>query len=261
MKKAYFLSDIHLGASYHENERELERGVVAFLDSIREEAAEIYLLGDILDYWFEYRHVVPRGYVRFFGKLAELADSGIKITWLIGNHDIWIFDYLPGELGIRVADGVDDVRVLGSTPFSIQHGDALSGDLKFRILRSLFRNRICQKLYSGIHPRWTVGFAYGCSRRSRLGKKKCGRQSSSQKNGMENVREKRPEGMMERIRRWCVSQIAEGNPAEYYLFGHLHSLHDEPLPSGRRLIVVPDWPTSKLYGVFDGKNFTFEKFE
>ena len=103
--KAYFISDLHLGASYFNNPRRAEQRVVAFLDSIKEDAAEIYLLGDVLDYWFEYRYAVPRGYVRFFGKLAELSDMGISITWMIGNHDIWIFDYLPSELGVKVVDG------------------------------------------------------------------------------------------------------------------------------------------------------------
>ena len=93
--KTYFLSDFHLGAKYIDNPHKQEQRIVSFLESIRNDAKEIYLLGDILDYWFEYRYVVPKGYVRFFGKIAELADSGIKIYWFIGNHDIWIFDYLP----------------------------------------------------------------------------------------------------------------------------------------------------------------------
>ena len=94
----YFLSDFHLGARYFEEPRETERRVVDFLDSIKGDAKEVYLLGDILDYWFEYRYVVPRGFTRFFGKIAELTDLGVKVYWFIGNHDIWIFDYLPNEL-------------------------------------------------------------------------------------------------------------------------------------------------------------------
>ena len=101
----YFLSDFHLGARYFDSPLDNERRVVAFLDSIKDSAKEIYLLGDILDYWYEYRYVVPRGFTRFFGKIAELSDLGVKIYWFIGNHDIWIFDYLPSELGITVVDG------------------------------------------------------------------------------------------------------------------------------------------------------------
>ena len=101
----YFISDLHLGARYIAEPREHEMRVVRWLDSIKHNAKRIFLLGDILDYWYEYRYVVPRGHVRFLGKLAELADSGVEITWMTGNHDIWLFDYLSSELGIKVVDG------------------------------------------------------------------------------------------------------------------------------------------------------------
>ena len=104
-KKIYFASDFHLGARYIENPIEYERRIVRWLDSIKQDAGTLYLLGDILDYWYEYRYVVPKGFTRFFGKLAELSDNGIDIHWFIGNHDIWIFDYLPHELGITIHDG------------------------------------------------------------------------------------------------------------------------------------------------------------
>ena len=166
-RNAYFLSDLHLGARYFRSAHEAEKRAVAFLDHIKDDAAEIYLLGDVLDYWYEYRYVVPKGFVRFFGKLAELADNGVKITWLIGNHDIWIFDYLPSELGIEVADGVLEKDILGKR-FFLSHGDGVGRmPLPFRFMRALFRNRFCQWLYSGIHPRWTIPFALGWSRSSR----------------------------------------------------------------------------------------------
>ena len=107
----YFLSDFHLGARYFDSPLDNERRVVAFLDSIKDSAKEIYLLGDILDYWYEYRYVVPRGFTRFFGKIAELSDLGVKIYWFIGNHDIWIFDYLPSELGITVVMVLHDLNL------------------------------------------------------------------------------------------------------------------------------------------------------
>ena len=120
--------------------------VVRFLDSIKDDADVIYLLGDILDYWYEYRYVVPRGFVRFFGKLAELHDRGIRIVWFIGNHDIWIFDYLPSELGVEIVDGYLDEEIDGKH-FLMTHGDGI-GKLKpsFKLLRRLFRNRVCQRL-------------------------------------------------------------------------------------------------------------------
>ena len=156
MKPVYFISDLHLGATYLPDPLEYERRVVRFLDSIAGEAGELILLGDILDYWYEYRTVVPRGFTRFFGTLARLADSGVKITWFIGNHDIWLFDYLATEIGLRVVDGVER-RTIGGKNFFLSHGDGV-GRLPrtFRFIRATFRNRFCQKLYAAIHPRWTI---------------------------------------------------------------------------------------------------------
>ena len=120
----YFLSDFHLGARYFDSPLDNERRVVAFLDSIKDSAKEIYLLGDILDYWYEYRYVVPRGFTRFFGKIAELSDLGVKIYWFIGNHDIWIFDYLPSELGITVVDGPMVKESVSSSTMATLSGSA-----------------------------------------------------------------------------------------------------------------------------------------
>ena len=106
-KRVYFISDMHLGASTLESPRETEKRVVRWLDSVKDTASAIYMLGDVLDYWYEYRSVVPRGYVRFFGKIAELTDSGVEVHWLIGNHDIWIFDYLPSSSMVGKPVGVD----------------------------------------------------------------------------------------------------------------------------------------------------------
>ena len=244
MKKAYFIADLHLGATYDRQSREVELSAVRFLESIKGEAAEIYLMGDVLDYWFEYKHVVPKGYVRFLGKLAELSDSGIKITWMIGNHDIWIFDYLPKELGIKVVDGMLESEVIG-TRMCLQHGDGVGGNRKFRMMRSIFRNRVCQRLYSGIHPRWTVGFAYGWSRRSRLKKAMLG---------------KLPYNLIGSIREWCELRIKSGDKSRYYVFGHLHEEYDEKLEEGRRLIVLPALCKERRYGVYDGESFRIETF-
>lgn len=154
--KIYFISDMHLGATYLGDPLEYERRVVRWLDSIADDAAELYMLGDVLDYWYEYRYVVPRGFTRFFGAVARLADSGVKVTWFIGNHDIWISDYIPRELGVKVVDGYEVVE-LGCKRFFLSHGDGL-GRLPrgFRFIRSMFRNRTCQRLFSAIHPRWTA---------------------------------------------------------------------------------------------------------
>ena len=131
----YFISDLHLGATYMPDARVHEQRVITWLDSIRHDATELYLLGDILDYWFEYRTVVPRGFVRFFGALASLADSGVKIYWFIGNHDIWLFDYLRDEIGLTVIDGVLE-KTIGQHRFFMTHGDGVGElPLTFRMLQ------------------------------------------------------------------------------------------------------------------------------
>ena len=114
MKKVYFLSDSHLGAHYITNKREHEKRLVNFLDSIKDDAAELYLLGDILDYWYEYKYVVPRGHIRFLGKLAELADAGMKIHWFTSKHDVWLIDYASHEVGLTVITCKSEVDIMGS---------------------------------------------------------------------------------------------------------------------------------------------------
>ena len=153
----YFISDLHLGmASLSPAEqRERERKAVRWLDSIKDDVAVLYLLGDVLDYWYEYKYTVPRGFTRFFGKIAELSDSGVEIHWFIGNHDIWIFDYLPAELGV-IIHRAPAIVSLGSSTAYLAHGDNVGRrSFSFRLIQAIFHNRFCQWLYSGIHPRWT----------------------------------------------------------------------------------------------------------
>lgn len=252
MGKAYFLSDLHLGAPYFSDSKEAERRVVSFLDHIAKDADEIYLLGDILDYWYEYRYVVPRGFVRFFGKLAELSDSGVRIVWFIGNHDIWIFDYLPSELGIEVVDGERVENVKGKR-FYMTHGDGI-GKLKpsFRFLRRLFRSKICQKLFSGIHPRWTVPFAYNWSSHSR---KYDGPSEEDAERMLVNVRDNSREIKM------------RDTSIDYFVYGHLHLLLEERFQISKdgigypaEIIVLGEWIKTFSYGVFDGQRFRLSRW-
>lgn len=243
--KAYFLSDLHLGAPYFRDSREVERKVVSFLDTIKDDAEVIYLLGDILDYWYEYRYVVPRGFVRFFGKLAELADRGIRIVWFIGNHDIWIYDYLPAELGVEVVDG-PVVEELDGNWFFMTHGDGI-GKLKpsFRILRKLFRSKTCQKAFSAIHPRWTVPFAYNWSRRSRK---------------VEGPSESDAKRMMENITTFSRDYLKEHPEMNYFIFGHLHLLEEFSIAPDCEVVVLGEWISSDSYGVWDGSKFELRKY-
>lgn len=233
-KLTYFISDLHLGASYFMDPREHERAVVAWLRSIAPTARRLYLVGDVLDYWYEYRHVVPRGFVRFFGALAELADSGVEVTWMIGNHDIWIFDYLPTELGIRVVDGVLQEEIDGKR-FLISHGDGLGRiDYGMRFIRTLFRNKLCQRLFAAVHPRWTVGFAYKWSAYNRRKHHTGPTAKALPTKPIEDWVDEHP-GM-----------------ADYYVFGHYHTLMQKPLPGGAELVILGDWITNMSYATFDG---------
>jgi len=242
---AYFLSDLHLGAPYFEDSRAAEARVVDFLDSVKEEADAIFMLGDVLDYWYEYRYVVPRGFVRFFGKLAELSDSGVKIVWFIGNHDIWIFDYLPSELGIEVIDGYK-VFDLDGHKFLMTHGDGI-GRLKpsFKLLRTFFRNKFCQFLFSGIHPRWTVPFAYNWSRHSR----KC-----------ELPAEVDAERMMQNITTFSRDYLKEHPDIEYFIYGHLHLFERVALTANSTMVVLGEWIRRCSYARWDGTRLTLHEY-
>ncbi|MCM1370188.1 MAG: UDP-2,3-diacylglucosamine diphosphatase [Candidatus Amulumruptor caecigallinarius] len=248
---AYFLSDLHLGAPYFPDSKAAEKRVTDFLDSVKNEADAIFLVGDVLDYWYEYRYVVPRGFVRFFGKLAELSDMGVKIVWFIGNHDIWIFDYLPSELGIEVVDGWKEYSLNGHK-FLITHGDGI-GKLKpsFKFLRRLFRNRLCQCLFSGIHPRWTVPFAYNWSRHSRK---------------MDGPSPEDAKRMLANVEDFSKTYLEEHPDVEYFIYGHLHLLRDIPISSDHgsvraRIIILGEWIAQNSYARWDGARLTLHRYE
>lgn len=242
--KTYFISDLHLGAGYISDPKEHERHVVAFLRSIALDAKRLFLLGDILDYWWEYRSVVPRGFTRFFGALAELSDAGVEIVWFKGNHDIWIFDYLPNEIGLKVHDGVM-VTELDGKRFLMEHGDGV-GDLPwtFRKLRGLFRCRFAQKLFAAIHPRWTVGFAHSWS-------------SHSRKSGGYIPKE----GVGESLVKFAAGYNAQAREkVDYFIFGHQHIILEKVLSDGSEVLILGDWITKFSYAVWDGISMKIDIF-
>lgn len=242
---AYFISDCHLGASYIADPAAHQRRIVDWLRSIADSATELYLLGDIIDYWFEYRYVVPRGYTRFFGALAELADRGVKITWLRGNHDIWLFDYLRDEIGLTVADGVIDREILGRR-FVMAHGDGVGRRTPmFRLLRSMFRNRFLQILYAAIHPRWTVGFAHAWSAHNRM----TGHAETTVMLADNDC-----------YMAFARDYIEVNGRVDYFVLGHRHIAIDQPGPDGSRMIVLGDGFRRFTFGSFDGNEFRLSRF-
>lgn len=248
-KKIYFVSDAHLGARFHEDPLAIEKKLVRWLDTIQADASAIWLLGDIFDYWYEYKYVVPKGHVRFLGKLAELADNGIEIHIFIGNHDIWMFDYLPREIGAVIHREPITTDLLGKR-FFLAHGDEVDNrSLSFRFIRALFRNRFCQWLYAAIHPRWTFGFALGWSLNSR-------------KNGLEKKAQQTYEGEEAEYLVVFAKEYLKTHPdINFFIFGHRHIMLDLMLSRSTRLLVAGDWMQLFSYIEWDGENLSLLQFE
>ena len=168
MKNVYFLSDAHLGSLAIPHGRTQERRLVNFLDSIKHKASAVYLLGDMFDFWYEFKTVVPKGYTRFLGKLSELTDLGVEVHFFIGNHDIWCGDYLEKECGVTLHREALTTEICGKE-FYLAHGDGLGDpDAGFKLLRLLFHSRTMQRLFSALHPRWSVALGLNWAKHSRL---------------------------------------------------------------------------------------------
>jgi UDP-2,3-diacylglucosamine hydrolase len=242
--KIYFASDFHFGVPDHASSRDRENLVVNWLDEIKKDASEIYLIGDIFDFWFEYSAVIPKGFIRFQGKLAELADSGIKITLFKGNHDMWMFDYFVKELGIQI---ISDELILerNGKKFYLHHGDGLGpGDAKYKILKKIFRSGFCQWLFARIHPNLGVGIAKKWSKHSRL--------QSSQKEEFQDL-----------DKEWLVTYCKGLLLKEHYdflIFGHRHLPLDVRLGESR-YINLGEWMNFNSYAVFDGENLELRYFK
>ncbi|MFO7617054.1 MAG: UDP-2,3-diacylglucosamine diphosphatase [Bacteroidales bacterium] len=233
-RKIFFLSDAHLGAPDPRTSLEREKRLTAFLEEIRAEASDIYFLGDIFDFWFEYKRVVPKGFIRFLGKLAELADSGIRLHYFTGNHDIWIYDYLPSEIGMTIYREPAVVDLAGKR-FFLAHGDGLDdSDHAFRVIKRIFTNRNLQWAFARLHPNFALWLAHGWSRRSRV------------RHGEEPFRAE-GEPIVRHARKYLIDKNFD-----YLIFGHRHTPVDYPLNERTRLIILGDWVSHFSYAVFDG---------
>lgn len=244
-KKIYFLSDFHLGAPDRDNSLVREKKVVAFLESIRNDAAEIFIVGDIFDFWFEYKTVVPRGYTRLFGKLAELSDAGIKLHVFVGNHDMWMHNYFQEELNIPVYFEPQIFNWNGKQ-FFIGHGDGLGpGDHGFKFIKKIFRNPICQYLFGLLHPNWGIGLANYFSRKSR------------EKTGNSD------ELFLGADKEWLIifsKEYLQKNKIDYFVFGHRHYPIDYVLNEESRYINLGDWIRNFTYASFDGKEMELKNW-
>lgn len=245
----YFISDLHLGAKYMNNPIDRERCICRFLDSIKDDAAELFLLGDILDYWYEYKYVVPRGYIRFLGKLAELADAGVKLTWVTGNHDVWLFDYLRDQLNMTVLKGHTVVETQGKR-ILISHGDDVGVQpVMYRFTRWCFHNRVCQWLYASIHPRWTYPIATRWSNDNR---------TNRSPQTLEAISERAATRLVE-----FSSDYHSHHPeVEAYVYGHIHLARIYPGDTKPPVVLLGEWITLNSYVVLTPNGeFTLNYFE
>lgn len=243
--KIYFISDVHLGAPALDNNREREKLFVSWLDEIRKDAIELFLMGDIFDFWFEYRKVVPRGFIRTLGKIAEISDQGIPVHFFTGNHDMWVFDYLPAELGIHIHRDEFVTELLGKK-FYLSHGDGMDPDDKgYILMKKIFRNRTIQWFYKLLHPDLSVSLAHRWSKNSRLSKKVGGNKFKGEKEGIYRK----------------VLEILENNYYDYFVLGHRHRMADIPVGKGSRFILLGEWIKNFSYGVYDGNRFELKHYE
>jgi UDP-2,3-diacylglucosamine hydrolase len=241
-KKIYFLSDFHLGAPDHQASVARERQIVAFLEKIRHDAMEIFIVGDLFDFWYEYRTVVPKGYTRILGQLASISDSGIPIHFFTGNHDMWMSGYFEEELQIPVYHEPRTFEYNGKKMF-VGHGDGLGpGDRGYKFLKKIFRNKACQWLFGILPPAVGVGLAGWLSRRSRA------------------VTGQIDEQFLGPEKEWLIvysKELLLSEHYDYFIFGHRHLPIDFSLgPSGSRYVNLGDWIRYNTYAVFDGERLS-----
>jgi UDP-2,3-diacylglucosamine hydrolase len=242
----YFISDAHLGSRLVKNPREHEKKVVDWLDSVKHDATAIYLLGDMFDFWFEYRTVVPKGFVRFLGKLAELTDAGIEIHFFIGNHDIWTFGYLENEIGLIIHKEPLTVQ-LGSKRFFLAHGDGLHAeDRGFEIIRKVFHSNTAQKLFRYLPAQLGQEFGYNWSKKNR--EKILHIENKFQGEENENLVV-------------FAKKYIETHDVDFMIFGHRHIALDLQLKDHKRVVILGDFVGIFSYGKFDGENFQLEYVE
>lgn len=251
-KKVYFFSDAHLGIPNQASSLKRERILIRFLESIREDALEIYMMGDLFDFWFEYKTAIPKGYARLLGKLAEITDSGIPIFFFRGNHDIWAFDYLQTELNIQIERKPQIKELLGKK-FYLAHGDGLGkGDHGYKFIKKVFEFKPNQWLFRWLHP--DIGLRMGLffSRRSRY---------ANEVNDDKLIKEKRSLPINEtRLPLFAKELIANGEKIDYFIMGHFHRMENIDLGNNARFIFLGDWISRFSYGVFDGNTFELKKF-
>lgn len=237
-KHIYFASDFHLGIPTYEKSLEREKKIVAWLDYIEPTAAEIFLVGDIFDFWFEYKRAIPKGFVRLQGKIASLTDKGIPVHVFTGNHDMWIFDYLPKELGIQLYRR-PITRTFSGKKFYIGHGDGLGpGDKGYKFLKKVFENKFCQWSFARLHPNFGLWLANYSSISSR---------------SVTGNADEKFEGNEKEWLYTYAKEILEKEHFDYFIFGHRHLPLFIEIDEKSKYINLGDWLKYFTYAEFDGE--------
>lgn len=244
MSKIYFASDLHLGVPNREKSLVREKLFVQWLDEIKSDAEAIYLVGDIFDFWFEYKKAVPKGYVRLLGKLAEISDSGIPIHIFTGNHDMWLFDYLEDEINAHIYREPIEISLKGKR-FFIGHGDGLGpGDNGYKLIKKIFKNKLCQWLFERIHPNLGISIAQYWSKKSRIA------------NG---EKDESYHGEKEWLTQFCKGKM-KTIEVDYFIFGHRHLPLEVDLGNNTTYINLGEWVNYNSYAVFDGKKLELKSY-
>ena len=245
-KKIYFISDFHLGIPDHASSLVREKKVVTFLESVRHDAEQIFILGDMFDFWYEYKTVVPKGYVRLFGKLAEITDSSIPVHFFVGNHDMWMSGYFEKELNIPVYYEPETFEWNGKK-FFIGHGDGLGPDDKgYKFLKRIFRSKLCQWLFGQLHPTLGMGLANYFSSKSRI------KTMQADKIFLGEDKE------------WLIifaREVLAKEHFDYFIFGHRHLPLDFTIKENSHYINLGEWIKSFSYAVFDGEKTSLNYYQ
>ena len=244
-QKIYFASDFHLGVPTYEASLAREKKIVAWLDSIKHDAAEIFLVGDLFDFWYEYKYTAPKGFIRLLGKIAEITDSGTPVHLFTGNHDMWMFDYLPQEIGVSVHTGPIE-RTFAGKKFFIGHGDGLGpGDHVYKFIKKMLANKFFQWMFARLHPNLGFGVATYFCRRSRI--------ATGTSDSIYLGDDK------EWLVSFCKDKLKEEH-IDYFVFGHRHLPIEVNLSQNAKYINLGEWINYYTYAEFDGTDLHLKKY-
>lgn len=247
-KLIFFASDAHLGSPILEDKKEAEKTLVAWCRAITPLASKVYFLGDMFDFWYEYKHVVPKGYVRFLNAMAEMVDNGVEVHFLVGNHDVWCKNYFSKELGVQIHKKAIVVNEQGKTLY-LAHGDEeyKLHSKKEKFLYNLFRNRLAKMAFSAIHPRWTMPLGMKSSKASRM-------------RGLKKNRENENAQFNEE---WLVKRTVEKAKQmpniDYFIYGHRHLLMEVEIGDIQKMVILGDWIKYNSYAYLQEGNICIKE--